>query len=132
MRRLIFNSVLALAAAFGAAAQMRGRGNCCSGPTAELKGRITRVQITPGEGMPYVELKTGERTVKLYLGAMRYLMIQGFNPKVDQELTAKAYPQQNDYVAASVTLAGGKTLQLRDENGRPMWRGGVRGGGPPW
>ncbi len=37
----------------------------------------------------------------------------------------KAYKWNDDFVAATVTLpAQGKTLRLRDEDGRPLWRGG--------
>jgi hypothetical protein len=130
MWRVFFSSVLSLAGAFAVVAQTRSGAACCSGQSVEMKGRIARVQITPGEGTPYVEVKTGDRTAKLYLGAMRYLLVQGFNPKVGDEMTAKAYPVADGYVAASVTLAGGKTLVLRDEDGRPVWRGGGRAGGP--
>jgi hypothetical protein len=131
MRHFVLSSVLALAGALVGAAQTPSGPACCSGQIVELKGRIARVQITAGEGTPFVEVKTAERTLKLYLGSMRYLLVQGFNPKVGDEMTAKAYPGQNGYVAASLTLAGGKALVLRDENGWPVWRGGVRGGGPP-
>lgn len=99
-----------------------------AGPLVELKGRVSSVQITPGEGMPYVSIKSGDGTVKVYLGSMRYLMAQGFNPKVDDEISVKAYKMNNDFVAATVTLsAENKTIRLRDEMGRPLWRGGPRG-----
>ncbi len=79
--------------------------------------------------MPYVAIQTGSETVKVFLGSMRYLMMQGFNPKVGDEISAKAIKMDADFVALSVTLANsGKTIRLRDEQGRPLWRGGMRGG----
>ncbi len=113
----------------------RGMGACCSagpvmnpGPLVELKGKVARVQITPGEGMPFVTVKSSDQTVKVYLGSMRYLMAQGFNPKVGDEIAVKAYKMNGDMVAATVTLpADKKTIRLRDESGRPLWRGGMRG-----
>ena len=94
----------------------------------EVKGKVARVQITPGEGMPFVTVASGDQTVKVFLGSMRYLMTQGFNPKVDDEISVKAYKMNSDFVAATVTLSGqNKTIRLRDEFGRPLWRGGPRG-----
>ncbi len=108
---------------------------CCGGPAAtgmgtpvEIKGKVDRVQITPGEGMPYVAIQTGSETVKVFLGSMRYLMTQGFNPKVGDEISAKAFKMNADLVAMSVTLVNSnKTIRLRDDQGRPLWRGGMRG-----
>ncbi|MBZ5724392.1 MAG: hypothetical protein LAP87_05285 [Acidobacteriia bacterium] len=116
----------------GALMAQRGMGACCGavspGPLIELNGKVARVQITPGEGMPFVTVKSGDRTVKVFLGSMRYLMAQGFNPKRGDEIAVKAYKMNGDMVAASVTLpAGNKTIRLRDEAGRPLWRGGMRG-----
>ena len=99
------------------------------GATVDIKGKVAAVQITPGAGMPFVTVKSGDQKMKIYLGSMRYLMGQGFNPKVDEEIVVKAYRWDHDFVAATVTLpAQGKTVRLRDENGRPLWRGGPRGG----
>ncbi len=119
----------------GALMAQRGMGGCCGagrvmspGPLVELKGKVARVQITPGEGMPFVTVKSGDQTVKVYLGSMRYLMTQGFNPKLGDEIAVKAYKMNGDMVAATVTLpADNKTIRLRDEAGRPLWRGGMRG-----
>ena len=75
--------------------------------------------------MPFVTVKNGEQKMKVYPGSMRYLMGQGFNPKVDEEIVVKAHKWNDDFAAATVTLpAQGKTLRLRDEDGRPLWRGG--------
>ena len=109
---------------------------CCDGdkapiagsPVVDLKGKITRVQITPGGGMPFIEVKVGDKTSKVHLGSMPYLMSQGFSPKVDDEAEVKAYKMNDEFVGISVTLPKqNKTLKLRDDNGLPLWRGGVRG-----
>jgi hypothetical protein len=117
-----------------AAAQDRGAAPIASSPTVELKGKVQSVRLSPGQGTPFVEIETAGKTAKLYLGSIRYLMDQGFNPKVGDEITAKAYQLQSDYTAITVTLpAANKTVRLRDENGWPVWRGGRgwgRGRGP--
>ena len=102
-----------------------GMGTIANGPTVDIKGKVVAVQITPGAGMPFVTVKSGDQKMRVYLGSMRYLMGQGFNPKVDEEIVVKAYKWNDDFVAATVTLpAQGKTVRLRDEDGRPLWRGG--------
>jgi hypothetical protein len=131
----IFAGMLAVSSL---AAQNRGAG-CCGGagpsaiagtPIVELRGNIAEVRIAPGAGTPFVTIKHGDEVTKLYLGSMRYLMVQGFNPKVDEEIVAKAYKVNDGFIAATVTLpAQNKTVRLRDESGRPVWRGGPRGAG---
>ena len=60
--------------------------------------------------MPFVTVKNGEQKMKVYPGSMRYLMGQGFNPKVDEEIVVKAHKWNDDFAAATVTLpAQGKT-----------------------
>jgi hypothetical protein len=44
---------------------------------------------------------------------------------VDEEIAVKACKWNDDFMAATVTLpAQGKTVRLRDEDDRPLWRGG--------
>ncbi len=94
----------------------------------ELKGRVERVQITPGEGMPFVTVKAGDQSTNVYLGSMRYLMALGFNPRVGDEVTVKGFKANNGLMAITVVLpATNKTFRLRDADGRPLWRGGMRG-----
>jgi hypothetical protein len=53
---------------------------------------------------------------------------QGFNPRLDDKILVKAFKMNNDLMAVTVTLpAVNKTIRLRDEYGRPLWRGGMRG-----
>jgi hypothetical protein len=130
-----FLPVLLLIGARPLAGQMGpGPGCCGSGvqalrgaPVVELKGKVSRLQLIPGQGMPSVTIKTESGESQVILGSMRYLMAQGFSPKVGDEILVKAYKTDNGLFAASVTLPGAnKTLRLRDESGRPLWAGGPR------
>jgi len=102
-----------------------------SGPQVEISGRITKVGLARAQGMPSLEVKTRDgRTWRVWLGSMRYLIEQGFNPKTGQELSAKGFrkPEADELTAASVTLTEtGQTVRLRDASGMPLWRGGRRG-----
>jgi hypothetical protein len=102
-------------------------------PVVDVKGAITKVQLVAGQGMPFVEVKTSQGTVKLYLGAMRYLMQENFNPKAGEAVEAKGYKMnEQGVVAIRVDLPDSKkSLKLRDENGWPLWMGGRHMGPPP-
>jgi hypothetical protein len=113
------------------AAQAQGGMGCCGhgmapmadAPLVEIEGKIVQVRIAPGLGMPSIVVKAGGAESVILLGPLRYLMAQNFNPKVGDDVVAKAYKSPNGLVAASVTL-NRKTLRLRDDEGRPVWRGG--------
>jgi len=97
-------------------------------PKVELKGKIEKIQLAMGQGMPYLEVRTTDKTVRVVLGSMRYLMEQDFNPKAGDEVAVIGYKVNDGVVAITVTLpATGKVLRLRDEAGRPVWMGGRRG-----
>ena len=99
-------------------------------PKVELKGKIEKIQLAMGQGMPYLEVRTVNKTVRVVLGSMRYLMEQDFNPKAGDEVAVTGYKVNDGVVAITVTLpATGKVLKLRDEAGRPVWMGGRRGPG---
>jgi hypothetical protein len=77
--------------------------------------------------MPRLEVKQGSRTVVVLLGSMRYLIEQDFNPKVGEDVEVKGYRAGDEVIAATVRLpAQGKTIRLRDEDGRPVWMRGRR------
>ncbi|MGC8794993.1 MAG: hypothetical protein ACP5U2_16550, partial [Bryobacteraceae bacterium] len=65
-----------------------------------------------------------------------YLIENDFNPRAGQQVIVRGFrisDQGRELVAAAVTLVEQKrTLRLRDEVGRPLWRGGParRGRGP--
>jgi hypothetical protein len=98
-------------------------------PLVDIKGTIKQVHIQQGAGMPSVDVETADGTVKLMLGSMRYLMQNNFSPKAGEAITAKALKESTHSLAISVELpASGKSLKLRDENGKPLWRGGMMHG----
>jgi hypothetical protein len=132
MRRILVAAFMAMALlTFSAVAQgpRGGRGvgmaPIAGSPMVEIKGKVSKVRISPGKGTPSVTVRTGSEEQEIWLGSMRYLMAQDFNPKVDDEIVVKAYKAPNGLIAATVTL-GNKTVRLRDDQGRPMWRGGPR------
>jgi hypothetical protein len=98
-------------------------------PKTEIKGRIEKIQIARGHEMPYLEVRTPNGVSKVFLGSVRYLIEQDFNPKAGDELTVKGYKMTDSVVAITVTLTStGKVLKLRDDDGRPVWMRGRRGG----
>jgi hypothetical protein len=121
MRRIVLWAVAGILAAGVLSAQNEAANTRIT--LTELRGEVARVQITPGEGMPFVELKNGDQVKRVYLGSMRYLMMQGFNPKVGDSIVAKVYKANHGLFAASMSLpARNITLRLRDDYGRPVWR----------
>ena len=116
-----------------------GPGGCCAcgmgkatgaapiagNPVVEVTGTIAEVHIGAGQGMPYVEVRKGGETTRLYLGAIHYLIAQDFNPKTGQQISAKGYKVADGAIGIQVSLpAEKKTVKLRDEKGWPLWRGG--------
>lgn len=123
MKRNRFILLLCGLCVCGAAQQGRPAGN-----TVELKGTITRVQIAPGEGTPYLELKTDKGTRRVLLGSLRYLMEQNFNPKAGSTAVVKGFGNGDIVVAQTISIPSDKvTIRLRDEDGTPLWRRGRYG-----
>ena len=125
MPRALFWAVAGmLGAAVVSSAQMAP---IASAPLVEIKGTVSQVLLVPGQGAPSVVVKANNEESKVLLGSMRYLMDQNFNPKVGEAIVLKAYKTSTGLIAATVTLPEQhKTLRLRNENGRPVWRGGPR------
>jgi hypothetical protein len=99
-----------------------------SEPAVELKGTITRVQVTHGAGMPYLELKTEKGTRRVMLGSMRYLMEQNFNPKAGSTAIVKGFENGDAIAAQTISIPADKiSIRLRDEDGTPLWRRGRYG-----
>ena len=130
MRSFRFLTIIGLAAVGAAFAQPSGTPAPIAGsPQVELKGRIEKIQVAQGQGMPHLEVKSAGKTTKVILGSVRYLMEQDFNPKAGDEVVVKGYKMNDDVVAISVALpAQGKVLKLRDADGRPVWMRGRYGG----
>ena len=96
----------------------------------EIKGTIERVQITPGQGMPFLEVKDEKGMVKVYLGSMRYLMEKNFSPKAGSKVVVKGFKSETGIVARTVEMPAEKqSIELRSEDGMPLWRMGGRGSG---
>ncbi len=136
MKRASFLTIIGLMAAAGVA-QPQGPGapNALAGnPKVEIKGRVQSVQLSQGQGTPYLEVRAGSTTTRVMLGSVRYLMEQNFNPKAGAEVAVVGYKVDAGVYAITVTLTGdARTLRLRDDDGRPLWQGGRfgrgRGGG---
>ncbi len=91
-------------------------------PVATVKGKISRVRLSPREGLPYVEVEVTGNTIRVVLGPVWYLMEENFNPKAGSEMEVKGYRLGDDLVAAQVfLLAEHKSVKLRDESGQPIW-----------
>ncbi len=98
------------------------------GPQIALKGKVARVQAAVGQRMPFLEVDAGGKTTKVWLGSMRFLIENNFNPKAGDSVEVEGFARGDEVVARTVTLTEqAKTLELRDENGRPLWPRGRRG-----
>lgn len=129
MKLMAVAALFGCLAAAGEDAPKSARPPIASSPVVTVEGRVEKVQISMGQGMPFLEVKSAERVSKVYLGPMRFLMEQNFNPKSGEQVKATGYQLGSDIVGISVTLpAQNKVVKLRDENGYPVWRGGMMGG----
>ena len=100
-------------------------------PIVNLKGQIARVDAFGRcEGMPAIIVVGDGTSTTVVLGSMRYLMEQNFNPKAGALVEIRGYKLPDIVVAIEVRLpASNVTLNLRDENGWPLWRGNARSAG---
>ncbi|WP_321473338.1 hypothetical protein [uncultured Paludibaculum sp.] len=97
-------------------------------PKVELKGTIEQVRIAAGQGMPYLELRDSKGLHRVMLGSMRYLFEHNFNPKAGLDASVKGFQVGDLVLAQSVSLTADKiTIQLRDDDGVPLWRMGRYG-----
>jgi len=109
-------------------AQSPSKSPIASSPVVELKGKIQKVQLAMGQGMPYLEVESAGKTEKVMLGSMRYLMEKDFNPKAGMDVELKGYRTDAGIVAIRVQLPSEKkSLLLRDEDGWPVWMRGRHG-----
>ena len=59
-----------------------------------------------------------------------FALEQKFSANVGDQITMKGFAENGYFTAAQIqNLTNGKTVQLRDETGRPGWSGRGRGGG---
>ena len=121
------------------AGPMHGGGGWSSGPYARvydpktvetLKGEIVRVdQVTPMSGMSegvHVVLKGDKGTTDVHLGPSWYLDHQDTQLAVGDRVEvrgSKVSIAGKPAVIAAEVKKGNETLELRDAQGLPMWRG---------
>lgn len=100
-----------------------------SAEKVESRGTVERLDLNPGQGFPTMLVKTGPRSVRVQLGSFRFLLEQGFNPKGGADVIVKGYRLSEDVVVArAVELpADRKTIVLRAQDGKPLWRMGRYG-----
>lgn len=134
MRYLSFLLAAIVIAVTAMAAQPQPAASGDAGTGVELAGEVVRVQATRGQAMPYLEVDCDGKTTKVFLGSMRYLMQQNFNPKAGEPVKVTGFRRADEeVVAVAVTLTDqNKTLRLRDANGRPLWQAGRYGRGGRW
>jgi hypothetical protein len=101
------------------------RAPIASSPQADVEGTVKQVQTVPGQCMPFMMVEVSAAPVRVYLGSLRYLVEQNFNPRAGDKVRVHGYKFGEDIMAATVTNeTTGQTLQFRDANGWPLWRGG--------
>jgi hypothetical protein len=122
-----------------AGAGMRGGGGWSTGPysriydpkTVEtLKGEVVKVDhVAPMRGMSegiHVAVKTDTGTTDVHLGPAWYLDHQDIQLAVGDRVEVRGSKVNIDgkpAVVAAEVKKGSETLQLRDAQGFPMWRG---------
>lgn len=137
MRRVV-SLFLVIAAIPWLAMAQRGLGVHRVDSNAEkvsVEGTVGTVSLTAGQGTCFLTVKQGEKEEKIILGSMRYLMGQNFDPKAGDAIKVDGFKLADASIAAkTIELTGkNKTISLRDDLGRPLWRGGPgnRGGRGP-
>jgi hypothetical protein len=119
----------------GSADARRGDRGVDPATRTTFEGRIVDYQAERGEGRPtmLIEAADSERT-SVRLGPVRVLEEAGFQPSIGDTVRVVAYECTHcdaDVVAGRVeNLNTGVVLELRDDEGMPVWRGRGRGRGP--
>ena len=129
MKRLIGIALLFMTPALAQNAPAGGT-DYIGGPVVEIEGTIASVQAVRGQGMPFIEVKEDGTTIKVLLGSMRYLMSHDFNPKAGEAVEVEGFRRGDGVIMAKTVIlrSQDKTLELRDDAGRPVWiRGRYRG-----
>ncbi len=108
------------------------RANLYIGEPVSISGIVTAV---PSPGNPGLKIDTGTETVTVYgLGPFWFWERMGVAyPAVGEEVSVEGYKVTlNDgserIIATRITVSG-QTINLRDDDGRPAWRGGRFGAG---
>ena len=133
--RVATSILLILFLAAPVAARKCGRGMPNYDPDAEmtLSGRVEKVSEQAGkkgcQGI-HLWLVTDTKTVEVHVGPSHFQATKDFELAQGNELSIIGSPVPGDDAGAVIAREierEGETLELRDENGLPKWRGGRRG-----
>ena len=113
----------------GGSANDRQYPNYAENPPQEWLVYDGAVVQVPAEGLDLViETSDGER-LTVGTGPM-YMDSQGFTLQAGELVQVHGYWENGEFKAAQLTcLSDGRTITLRDDNGRPLWAGRGRRGG---
>lgn len=98
-----------------------------------LKGIVDKVEMIRGQGPAIFLLREkNENPVQVQLGPIRFLIQKGFNLSVQDEIEVRGLEMVRDekriLIASEIkNLTQNQYLRLRDEQFRPLWRGGPFG-----
>lgn len=98
-----------------------------------LKGVVDKVEMMRGQGPALILLKEKNgNSVQVQLGPVRFLIQKGFNLSVQDEIEVRGIEMVRDersiFVASEIkNMTHTQYLRLRDEQFRPLWRGGPFG-----
>jgi hypothetical protein len=103
-----------------------------------IQGQITRLetitrqgrQANNGRKTQVAQLQTEMGTMVVHLGPAEYLAQQQFMPKTGDTLEVtggKVTTRKGEVILATTVRSGGKTFQLRDADGVPVWSGQTPG-----
>jgi len=92
-------------------------------------GVVSLDKITPAKGMSYgvhLTLKTDKETISVHLGPAWYIEKQDTKIKPGDKVEVKGSRiiyQEKPVIIAAELKKGNEVLNLRDENGLPLWAG---------
>jgi len=100
--------------------------------TVEKLETITRQgrQAINGRKTQIAYFKTDQGTKVVHLGPAEFLAQQQFNPKIGDNLIitgGRVNTRKGEVILAGSVTSGGKTFQLRDARGIPVWSGQTPG-----
>jgi hypothetical protein len=148
LRLRLLIAVAAFTLAMPAVVQGQARGRGMRGGMAmgydkakevTLTGTVIDVVDQQGMGMGaglHLMFKSGADTIEVRLGPKAWLDEQHYTFAKGDELTVTGSRQtvhdmatmtDQDTLTAREIKKGDQTMTLRDENGRPLWSGGMRG-----
>jgi len=93
----------------------------------EVSGVVLHVDLSPRGGGSSVRMETGGETVTVTMGPNWYFRRQGADIRIGDKLEVKGSKMKTregkSYLAAAKikNMRTGHVLELRDENGRPLW-----------